>query len=294
MIKSHRKDDEMTDDTSGDVLRNAIKGLLRPIVRLCLSNAIKLSDVVELLKQVFVEVGREELAQKNQEISGSRISVMTGVHRKDVARIQSEGAELKQPENIISKIMVQWQHDKEFTTKAGKPRVLTAVGSKSEFAKLVESVNGNNVSPYTVLFEMERLGIVKKKGGRVTLEWRDYISSESEAEGLQMLVEDSQDLISAVTENIYEASETNNLHLKTEYDKIPVSQVPIIRKWLIEEGSRFHLKVKRFLAKYDADFNKNICINDGEEESYVRAAMGTFSFVTPTQMKKGGEGDSEI
>ena len=277
--------------SSHQVLLNAVRGLLRPIARLCIRNSIKLNEVLEMLKSAFVDVATQELLLQGKASSGSRISVMSGVHRKDVSRIQSEQEGAEKAQNLISKVIVHWRHQRAFTTKSAKPRVLSCEGKDSDFAKLIESVNGKNISPYTVLFEMERMGVVSKKNGKVKLQWRDYVCSESIEEGLEMLIDDSNDLISAVEENLFDDQSANNLHLKTEYDRIPASAEQAIRKWFLEEGSKFHLKAKRFLSRHDLDFNGSA----STDQPMLRASLGTFSLVTRVQdvflSKESAKGD---
>lgn len=247
-----------------------VAGLLRPVLRICLKKSIKLKELNNIVKQVFVEVAVAELDKNNEEPSMSRISVMTGVHRKDVTAIFRQDSTQVKPQNLIAKIVHQWKYNSTFKTKSGKPRVLSCGGRHSEFAKLVESVNGNNVSPYTVLFEMERMSAVQKQGNRIKLLWENYISDDVE-EGLEMLVEDSNDLIISVEENIYNPASIKNLHLKTEYDAIPASSALEVRKWFIEEGSQFHVRASKFLSKVE-ERGRN-------QANKIRVALGTFSFV---------------
>ncbi|MCB0320930.1 MAG: hypothetical protein KDD60_08385, partial [Bdellovibrionales bacterium] len=208
-----------------------------------------------------------------EKVSGSRIAVMTGVHRKDVARFQ-RAVPKEKPKNIIAKIMVQWQHSPQFTTKNGRPRVLEAVGRESEFAKLVESVNGGNISSYSILNEMERMGIVQRTGKRIKLQWRDYVPPMAEEEALALLATDTGNLFQAVEENVYERQETPHLHLTTVFDRISEAALPQIRSWLVEEGSMFQKKVRSYLSSFDADLNPEIEAGT----AYGRVSVGSFSF----------------
>ena len=256
-----------------EIMTSCVKLLLKPVVRFCIRQTLKIQEIIDLIKIVFVEVAIEELQAQAKEASASRISVITGVHRKDVNRIRKNVGEVPKSSNLISKVMVKWQHHKKYSDGKGKPKKLNCEGAESEFAQLVESVNGGDLSGYAVLFEMERMGIVERKGSKVKLLWRDYIPPEDLQEQLLMLAEDSDDLISSVEENIFSKPETPNLHLKTEFDRIPKSAVPQIKTWLIQEGSKFQEKVRVYLTKFDDDFNPGI----GKEGEFTRVAVGTFS-----------------
>ncbi|RME60047.1 MAG: hypothetical protein D6780_04095 [Candidatus Dadabacteria bacterium] len=235
-----------------------LKRTLKPLIRVLLSNYIKLNELIEVAKAAYIEVAEEELKKQGLKPSASKIYAMTGVHRKDVARFKKSGEKPQPKDNVIMKIMSQWQNNKKFTTKAGKPKALTFHGTESEFAKLVDTVNGGDLNPYAVLFEMKRIGAVKQVGNKISLVWQDFAPKPTVKEGLEMLAEDTEDLVKAVTENVFKREKTPNLHLKTEFDKIDPDKIPIIKQWLLKEGSRFHKKVSKFLSQFDADFCSHI------------------------------------
>lgn len=255
------------------------QGLLRPVVRFALRRSMKLHDLIELMKITFVQVAAEELEQDQERSSVSRISAMTGVHRKDVTRIQESEEPFRPSESIIAKVMGHWQTAHHFTTKNGKPRVLSIEGRHSEFAKLVESVNGGNLSAYAVLFEMERIGIVERTETGAKLIWRDYAPAPAVEEALTMLSEDTEDLFTAVDENVFHRSDIPNLHLKTEFDEIPERAIPQIRQWLLEEGSKFHARARSFLAQFDRR-------SRSKSEKKYRVAYGSFSAVGLNETKQ--------
>lgn len=265
-----------TASSNKSILVKALRRLLKPICRLCVRNSIKLLDVVEILKASFVEAATEEIKAQGQTPSGSKVSIISGVHRKDIVRIQKDGVGLKSDKNIIAKVMVKWQHDPKFRTKAGEPRTLDAEGRNSEFASLVESVTGGNLSAYALLFEMERIGAIEKNGKRVKLVWRDYVSTGNAAEGFELLAGDADDLITSVEENIYTNPKVPNLHLKTEFDNISHESLPTVREWLLNEGSVFHKKVREFLSQFDIDLNPKL--KGGR--AGARVVFGAFSRIS--------------
>jgi hypothetical protein len=262
------------------LVRTCIARMLRPIVRLCLRRSLQLNDVIDVLKEVFVGVAKEELGTRGQSVSLSRLSVMTGVHRKDVTRLERADTPARSSNNIIARIMVQWQHDSRFATAAKKPRVLGVEGRESEFAALVRSVNGEDVSPYAVLHEMERLGAIERRGKNVKLAWRDFVTGEDLRSGLEMLAADTVDLGAAVEENLFCAGTLDkNLHLKTEFDNIVPEAAAEIRGWIVREGSAFHRRVRDYLARFDRDLNPLL----PQSDLRCRVALGTFSLTVAGQ-----------
>lgn len=265
------------------VLIECVQHMLRPLLRFCVRHSLKLHELLEMVKIAYVRAADSELRASGAEVSASRLSVMTGVHRKDVTRILRDPGNFTPQENIVAKVMVQWQHNPKFRTRAGAPRVLEAEGKESEFAELVNSVNGGDLSAYALLYEMERMGVVERRGSTVRLVWRDFTPEPTVKNGLEMLASDTNDLYDAVEENIFHRQEIPNLHLRTVIDNVTPDAIPTIRRWLIEEGSLFHRRVRAFLAAFDRDLNPAL----RDAKGGVRVAFGTFSLVQKGRRDEG-------
>ena len=71
-------------------LVRALRKVLRPFVRVMLSQGITYPYLAELLKNLFVDIAESEFRLNNKPPTDSRISLMTGVHRKDVSRLRTD------------------------------------------------------------------------------------------------------------------------------------------------------------------------------------------------------------
>lgn len=259
-----------------DVILTNLLMLARPVVRLCLRHGIKLGELLDVMKRAFVVEAARQLESKGEAVSTSRITVMTGVHRTDVAQIRTEKGYAPRERHTASDVINQWRFDKNFCTKPGKPRPLTSEGKDSEFAALVKTVS-NSISPYTVSFELERLGMVSRnREGKLVLKTRVYVPKGDPGSVLSMLAEDIDDLMVAVEGNAFasEGEGTPNHHLKTEYTNIPDEVLPEIKNWCVREGSAFHERARNFLSKFDRDINPRQ-LGSGTN----RVAVGSFSLV---------------
>lgn len=253
---------------------HCIQLILRPVVRLCLRRSLKLQEIVELIKQLLVEEAAEILKQSNETPNSSKVCVMTGVHRKDVARLLQQRPTLKKPVTMTRRVIERWQQDATFRTKSGKARVLTTNGAQSEFFSLVQSVS-RDLNPATVLNELERIGLVVRTSYGAKLVSRVFNPRGEPTKGYELLARDTSDLITAVDENINLDLEVPNLHIKTEYDNILESALPNIRKWMFEEGSAFHQRLRNYLSQFDKDINKEIV-----GPSAARVVVGSFSLTS--------------
>lgn len=263
-------------------LVRCITTMLTPVVRLCVRHSLQLNELIELLKAIYVDAADNLLGEEMKAVSASRISAVTGVHRKDISRLRGSQPALRAESTLIGRVMAQWQFDKRFSSKPGKARTLGCAGRDSEFSKLVASVNGGDLSGYAVLFEMERVGAVERKGDQARLCWRDYVSNKAEEEGLTLLAGDMHDLGLAVEENLFSTLVPKNQHLKTQFDNIALESLPVIKGWLLEQGSLFHRKVRAHLARYDLDLNPAL----GGKEGGARVVFGSFSLAMEKEIQR--------
>jgi len=244
-------------------------------MRYCLRRSLKLQEIVEACKEALIDVAEDEISSLGAKKTVNRVSVVTGIHRIDVARLSRsiDSAPRKSSGNIINRLIAQWQTDKRFLTAAGKPRLLSFDGKVGDFAELVRSVSADP-NPYALLSEMERIDAIERtSSGRLKLKTPEYIISSDAKQTFEHLSRDNEDLISAVEQNLFLKEPDPNLHLRTEYDKIGKQFVPKIRQWLLREGSAFHARLRGFLSKFDEDTNDQLKTS----KEFVRVSVCSFS-----------------
>ena len=69
-------------------IRSAVLKLLKPLVRLLIRSGITYSAFSDLARQAYVDMASEEFTIAGKKQSISRISVLTGINRKDISRLQ--------------------------------------------------------------------------------------------------------------------------------------------------------------------------------------------------------------
>ncbi len=248
-----------------------LKELLKPILRFCLQRGVRLQAVLKVLKEGFVEVAREELSKQGAKESVSRVSVMTGIYRKEIQEIL-DGAEKPKPRiSVLSRILGQWMNHRDYCDGPGEPRILDCLGKESEFTELVGSVN-KEVNPYAILFELERLGLAENRDGKIRLLVSEMVPEKKVEEGLRLVADDVVDLLSIVERNMEAKSDVPELHLKTAYDDIAEENIPEIRYWLLKEGADFHRRARDYLSQFDRDLNPVLRAKKGGG----RVSIGTF------------------
>lgn len=156
-------------------LLRALHHLLRPLVRLLLANQVTYPILSRLLKTVYVEMADREFVLEGRPQTASRLSLLTGIHRKDIRRLRDAPSEVFTPPPSVSlgaRLVLQWTGSPDFLDAEGRPLPLPlqAAGSTGpSFEDLVASVS-TDIRPRSVFDEWQRLGVVELDAeGRVRL-----------------------------------------------------------------------------------------------------------------------------
>jgi len=238
------------DERQRSELFSCLRLMLKPIVRFALKHSLKITDLLEAAKIEFIQEARSDLFRQKRPLSNSRLSIMTGIHRRDVARLAKDSGGNRSSTDLLSRVLGTWQAHPKFSTSRGKPRTLCCEGKRSEFCELVSHVS-KELNPYTVLFELERVGAVERSLRGLRIRRASYIPKGNAAAGFEILSRDMSDLVEVVSDNVLAERTQPHHHLRTEYDAIDASQIEQIEKWLLAEGSAFHRRARCFLSKFD-------------------------------------------
>ncbi len=162
-------------------LVTALRTLLRPLVRLLLAHGITLPALTALLKSLYVEVAAQEFSIPGKPQTDSRISLLTGVHRKDVRRLRHEPPghdPIPASVSIGAQLVARWLGEAEYLDTDGSPKALPirqGQAGEASFERLVASVARQDLRPRVILDELLRLGVAEIDGDRVTLNTAAFI-----------------------------------------------------------------------------------------------------------------------
>jgi len=247
-----------------------IRALLKPILRFCLKRGLRFQEIIEILKLALTDAAQDEINASGHTVNISRLSILSGLHRRDIRKIQDPASDLRPSVNLISRVIGQWQSHPDFLQKNGSPKPLTYQGADSEFADLVKTVSAD-MNPYTILFALEQAAAVKKDSQKLSLIENIYTPKAEEEQSLEMLAADSAALIKSIEANIFERSAVPNLHITTTYDNLCLKKLPEIREWILDRGTTFHEEVRSYLAQFDKDANPRLFKEKGGGQVSVTA-----------------------
>ncbi|MDP4025652.1 DUF6502 family protein [Methylobacterium sp. NEAU 140] len=141
----------------GAGLHAPLARLLRPLVRLLVARGITFPALTDLLRELYVNVAEYDFALPGKEQTDSRVSLLTGIHRKEVRRLRGAGAPVSAVPATLSRtsrIIARWLADPAFTGPDGAPLPLPRVaeGDAPSFESLVAGVT-RDLRPRAVLDE---------------------------------------------------------------------------------------------------------------------------------------------
>ncbi|MCC6543636.1 MAG: hypothetical protein IT392_03930 [Nitrospirae bacterium] len=266
-------------------LLSAIVSLLQPLVRILLRNGVPYGTFVDLAKNVYVKVAMEEFGLPNRKQTASRVSILTGLTRKEVSRVEgvsdTGNEETINRYNRAARVITGWVRDSIFCDNHGNPADLKIEGPGVSFSELVRTYSGD-MPVRAVLDELDRVGAIDRRpNGRIRLIERAYIPAEGNVEKLAILGTDVRDLISTIDNNITKDPGSRFLQRKVSYDNLPQEVLPEIRRLSAEKGQLLLEELDAVLSQHDRDVNPTV-VGTGRQ----RAGIGIYYFEDDT-MKRG-------
>ena len=156
-------------------LQQPLASLLRPLVRLLIRSGVTFPALIGLLRELYVNVAEHDFALSAKEQTDSRVSLLTGIHRKEIRRLRGAGAPVRLVPAAVSRttqIISLWLASPTFTDEKGRPLPLLRSGDASEgptFDQLVEQVT-RDVRPRAILDEwIDRKLVILDEDDRVIL-----------------------------------------------------------------------------------------------------------------------------
>ncbi len=191
-------------------LQAPLARLLRPLVRLLVRAGITFPALSDLLRELYVNVAEYDFALSGKEQTDSRVSLLTGIHRKEVRRLRGAGAPVSAvPASVsrTSRIIARWLAAPAFADAQGRPLPLPRTAAEGpSFEGLVASVT-RDVRPRAVLDEWLDRGIALLDAeGRVALTEAAFVPQVGSEQQLYYLGRNLHDHVAAAVANVLEPS----------------------------------------------------------------------------------------
>lgn len=187
---------------------NALRRLFRPVVRLLIARSVGFPLAASALRSLYVEVAEQEFPVPGKRQTDSRITLLTGVHRKDVKRLRGErhrDPRIPAMASLGTKIVAAWTTGADFLDADGNPAPLPRASRdvrQPSFESLVRSIN-KDIRPRAILDEWQHLGMVHvDEEDRVTLDVQAFIPRRGSQEMTYFFSRNLHDHIAAAVHNM--------------------------------------------------------------------------------------------
>jgi hypothetical protein len=151
--------------SDSSILLRAAQRVLRPMARLLMAHGVNFPAFAALAKGVFVDAAVHDFPGDGSPLTDSRVSLLSGVHRREVKRLRLETLQSAPPQVVSmgGQIVARWCADPRFVDAARLPKPIPRLASKGgdiSFERLVASVS-KDIRPRAVLDEWIRLGVAR-------------------------------------------------------------------------------------------------------------------------------------
>ena len=249
----------------------AIRKILRPLIRLLLSFRIAFPQLTEMLKGLYVEVADKEFRLPDKAQTDTRLSLLTGIHRKDIKRLRQQNEhdnEVPPTVNIGGKLVNQWITEPAYQDEHGKPANLPMKSTSGpSFEKLVEDVCKQDIRPRVILDEWLNLGVVSLSDEKeVSLNTQAFIPSKGLEEKAFFLGHSVSDHLAAATHNILYI-EPPFFDRCVYYDNLSEASIEQLRTLVSEKGMETLVAINELAIKLKSQdtpgLNNNHRLNIG-------------------------------
>ena len=231
-------------------LLRAVRRLLRPLARLLMENGLTFPILADILRDLFVDVAANDILKDPKTRTDSRISLLSGVHRKEIKRWREAPAEVDSVPPVVtiaSQVVARWLGSAAFLQPDGTPRPLprVAAGGESGFDALVGSLT-TDIRPRALLDDLLAHGIVFiDEADRVRLDGAAFVPRPGGEEQLYYFGRNLHDHVAAAVANISATAIAPFIERAVHYDGLTEAQASALEEYARAAAINVLLEVNR-------------------------------------------------
>jgi len=265
-------------------LARAIVSVLRPLVRLLIRHEFTHLELTELIRQTYVEIAYDDFTIDGQEMTISRVAVLTGLSRKEVVRFRdmtnNNEALQKQKPNRAQRVVHGWLSDPEFLDKQSNPLVLPLKNLKkgkqhASFVALVKRYSGD-ITFGVVLEELNHIGVTRQPDEHtIELVNSAYVPRKDELEQVRVVATSVADLFNTAVYNIDAKDKNKRFQRQVVYSDINEEFVDEFKKLASKKSTPIIQELNAHLSKSRKQSNK------GDKSTQKRLGFGIYYIEGP-------------
>jgi Family of unknown function (DUF6502) len=231
-----------------DRLLRACYSFLVPIARFLLRSGVSFSEFSDIARAAFVRVAASDYGIRGRETNTSRIAAMTGISRREVARVRETLSEYERDPRVrlspASDVLHRWHTDPQYLDSAGLPVALPVVGQGRSFAKLVATVS-SDIPPGAMRAELIRNGTAVEVDGHLVLSKRHVVPNSVDGKVITALAFNFRGLAATIAHN------SNPRRTEPGWIERFVHSAPLSQQVVRREREGLRRRIERFSEEID-------------------------------------------
>jgi hypothetical protein len=254
----------------------ACRRILAPLTRILIRFGVSAGELSALVEQEYVRSAAQQLAQRGELVTASRLAVITGLPRNIVPSIVASLGD-ESPRRVGSlaqraqRVVDGWFTDRQFLDAHGNPTPLPVSGAGRSFETLVDRYAGGGVRASTVLKDLAASRAVRLTGkGELRVVRRSAAAGGADPATIQQLGEVTAALLATLERNLTSGpAEQLPIHAVTREARH--SDVPTFRA---QAGTN----ASGFIERTEAALEKGQRNAPPPEKSAADVLLGAFVF----------------
>lgn len=253
----------------------ACRLLLRPLVYLLIKSGVSWREFADLAKASYVEVATDRFGIRGRPTNASRVAILTGLGRREVARQRTllEAAAGGEPVYLSSatRVLSGWHQDPDYVDTGGHARVIPATGPAPSFEDLCRRYGGD-IPDSALLKELRSVGAVSKGDDRaLTALSRVYIPLQVDPAKVLRAGSVLEDIGTTVVHDLVgPPKQPLRFERRAANERIATRHVAEFRAFLEAEGQQFLERIDDWLTRHEATEDE---VADGDS---LRLGVGVY------------------
>lgn len=230
---------------------STLQRILSPLLELMFDTGLTVQDLNKVARVAAVRVAARRIIKDGGHGSKSRIAIMTGLPRSEVAKfLRSTNAvgDAKPNQPPARRVLAGWHDTPTFLAPDGSPAILPIFGNRRSFEKLVEKFGGG-IPVRAMLDELTQLNAIERLSNqRIRAKSRLPILTGLNSRSIEAIGDRAGDLLETLVHNL-----RRNDHPFFEgtatLDAIDSEMVNLLKREIADQGANFinsaHLLLRR-------------------------------------------------
>ncbi|MFV5262084.1 DUF6502 family protein [Acinetobacter courvalinii] len=201
--------------------------MMQHIARWLIHSGVGYTDFVAALKPIFYQQALAELDRIQQNKTDSAVSLLSGLHRKDVSAFRQQATQTSSeaPNFAISvpaRVIARW-------IALDLPHQIPVSGETDSFEALVKHISTEK-HPRSILFELQRLGVVEQQDQQVVLQQNSFTPDNQMQESKALFSANLTDHLAAGIDNFISEKPFTHLEQAVHAEKLTAQSVEALRQ----------------------------------------------------------------